>query len=439
MTQLPRPGLRRRDLLAAAAAVPCTSRAATAGEVQLRVGWWGGGERHRRTLDALAAFEAANPGVRIKAEYMGFNGYLEKLTMQMVGGTEPDLMQINWAWLAMFSRDGRGFLDLHAHRSQIAFDQFTPDDIALCEVQGHLNGLPPSYSARLFLWNAAAYARAGLPLPTTWEQLFEAGPHFRRTLGERAYPLDGELYDMILLSLAWTHQSTGSGYLNPDEPRVALGDAALREWVRVFRRLADEHVATPLPYRASLGGAEKPTEQQPDWVRGLWAGNYTWDSQIRLRRSTLDADQRLALGESLRLPGARFNGALGRPAMLYAVSRRSRHPELAVRLLNYLLTDAAAARTLAVVRGLPSAKRALDVVLRERLAGDLETQAWQQVNAERAAGRIARPAPAFEDARMRKFLRDVFERVAYGRLTDAQAAEQLRVHGNALLMRIHGR
>lgn len=125
-----------------------------------------------------------------------------------------------------------------------------------------------------------------------------------------------------------------------------------------------------------------------------------------LRRSTLDADQRLALGESLRLPGARFNGALGRPAMLYAVSRRSRHPELAVRLLNYLLTDAAAARTLAVVRGLPSAKRALDVVLRERLAGDLETQAWQQVNAERAAGRIARPAPAFEDARMRKFLRD---------------------------------
>lgn len=59
---------------------------------------------------------------------------------------------------------------------------------------------------------------------------------------------------------------------------MALGDAALREWVRVFRRLADEHVATPLPYRASLGGAEKPTEQQPDWVRGLWAGNYTWDS-----------------------------------------------------------------------------------------------------------------------------------------------------------------
>jgi oligogalacturonide transport system substrate-binding protein len=79
------------------------------------------------------------------------------------------------------------------------------------------------------------------------------------------------------------------------------------------------------------------------------------------------------------------------------------------------------------------------VVLRERLAGDLETQAWKQVNAERAAGRIARPAPAFEDARMRKFLRDVFERVAYGKLTDAQAAEQLRVHGNALLMRIHGR
>jgi oligogalacturonide transport system substrate-binding protein len=50
------------------------------------------------------------------------------------------------------------------------------------------------------------------------------------------------------------------------------------DWVRIYQRLVAEHVATPLPLRASLGGAEKPTEQQPDWVAGRWAGNYTWDS-----------------------------------------------------------------------------------------------------------------------------------------------------------------
>ena len=94
----------------AAAALGAPARAQ--GPVTLRFLWWGGSDRHARTLKALQAFEAGHPGVRVKAEYMGFNGYLEKLTTQMVGGTEPDLLQINWAWLAMFSRQGTGFLDL---------------------------------------------------------------------------------------------------------------------------------------------------------------------------------------------------------------------------------------------------------------------------------------------------------------------------------------
>ena len=54
-------------------------------------------------MKALALFERRH-GVRVKAEYMGFNGYLERLTTQIAGGSEPEVMQINWAWLAMFSK-----------------------------------------------------------------------------------------------------------------------------------------------------------------------------------------------------------------------------------------------------------------------------------------------------------------------------------------------
>lgn len=437
------PGRRRWLLAGAAAGLGMAARPAPAGgttpgaaPVQLRFGWWGGGDRHKRTLAAIAAFEAAHPGVRIKAEYMGFNGYLEKLTMQLVGGTEPDVMQINWAWLAMFSKDGQGFLDLYRHRGRLALDQLPADDIRMAEVQGRLNGLAPSYSARLFLWNAAAFERAGLPLPDSWEALFAAGPHFRRVLGERAYPLDGELYDMLLLAQSFVHQQHGSAYLHPTEPRVAMTPAALRDWVRCFRRLGDEHVATPLPYRASLGGAEKPTEQQPDWVVGRWAGNYTWDSAIRLRQSTLDGRQRLAIGPSLQRPGVASSGVFGRPSMLFSVSRHTREAEWAARFVNFLVTDAGAAGILGVTRGIPAARPALDVVLAQNMARPLELEAWRQIGALRAAGRIDRPSPAFEDARMRKFLREVFERVAYGRLGDAEAADRLLRHGNALMARL---
>jgi oligogalacturonide transport system substrate-binding protein len=78
----------------------------------LRFAWWGGAARHGATLAAVRLFEQRNAGLRIKSEYMGFNGYLERLTTQVAGGSEPDVMQINWAWLAMFSKRGSGFTDL---------------------------------------------------------------------------------------------------------------------------------------------------------------------------------------------------------------------------------------------------------------------------------------------------------------------------------------
>ena len=270
----------------------------------LRMSWWGGAARHAATLKALALFEQRHPGVKVKAEYMGFNGYLERLTAQVAGGSEPDLMQINWAWLAMFSKRGNGFTDLHAHAQRLPMAQYKAADLAMGEVGGKLNALPVSYSARILLWNASTFAKAGLAIPRTWDDLFASGQLLRSRLGENYFALDGELYDMMLLAQTHVQQRHGTPYVHPKEPRVAMSEAAALLWVQTYRRLIDGHVGTPLPLRASLGGAEKPTEQQPDWVAGHWAGNYTWDSVIGLRGSTIPKDQKLAIGEFPTLDGA---------------------------------------------------------------------------------------------------------------------------------------
>ena len=68
-------------------------------EVQLRFSWWGGDERHEATLATMAAYEAKNPGVKLVGEYSGFDGYLEKLVTQLAGGTAPDIIQIDYAYL----------------------------------------------------------------------------------------------------------------------------------------------------------------------------------------------------------------------------------------------------------------------------------------------------------------------------------------------------
>lgn len=425
-----------RKLFVIAAALVLALPARAQDTTVLRFSWWGGAGRHEATLKAIAAFERRHPGLKIKAEYMGFNGYLERLTTQIAGRSEPDVMQINWAWLGMFSKRGNGFTDLEAYRSQLALHQFDAADLELGRVAGKLNALPVSYSARVLLWNEAALARAGLPVPKTWDDLFAAGRVFKTRYGDKAYPLDGELYDMMLLAQSYVQQKHGTPYVDPSQPRVAMSPAAALEWVQTYRRLITEHVAVPLPLRASLGGAEKPTEQQQDWVLGNWAGNYTWDSVIALRASTLNKDQKLVLGDFPTLPGAGNSGMFGRPTLMYAVGRNSKQPELAARFVNFLLTDPEAAEILGRSRGVPAAANSFELLLKAGKLPALELAAHEQVKAQRQAGRVPMPSKLFEHARFHKFMREVFETVAYGKTTDQEAARRLVEEGNALLNRI---
>nr|WP_316639484.1 ABC transporter substrate-binding protein [uncultured Roseateles sp.] len=431
-----KPALNRRRALLAALALCATAQPARAEDSVLRFAWWGGGARHQATLKAIAAFERKNPGVKIKAEYMGFNGYLERLTTQIAGGSEPDVMQINWAWMAMFSKRGNGFTDLYQHKQVLALDQFSAEDLAMGTVAGRLNALPVSYSARVLLWNEAAFKRAGVPLPTTWDELFATGKQFQQKLGDQAYPLDGELYDMILLSQAYVQQKYGTPYVDPKLPQVAMTPAAALEWVQIYKKLIDGHVATPLKLRASLGGAEKATEQQQDWVVGNWAGNFTWDSSIGLRESTLDKQQKLTLGDFPTLPGAKNSGMFGRPTVMFAVGRNSKKAEIAARLINFLLCDPEAALILGRTRGVPLVDAQFQLLVKEKKLPELELRAYEQIKKQKLAGNIALPSPLFEHARMQKFMREVFETVAYGKTSDQDAATRLIEDGNALLRRI---
>ncbi|MBT0570178.1 carbohydrate ABC transporter substrate-binding protein [Curvibacter sp. CHRR-16] len=430
--------MKRRSLLttAAAAAALCMSFSAAAEDVTLRFSWWGGGARHDATLKAIAAFEAKNPGIKIKGEYMGFAGYQERLSTQYAGGTEPDIMQINWAWLSTFSKTGDGFYDLNKSKAVLALNQFAESDLKTGIVNGKLNALPVSYTARVMLWNMAAYGRAGLKMPATWDELFAAGPVIKQKLGDKAFAIDGELYDMILLSQTYIQQKHGTPYVSPSQPKVAMSEAAALEWVQTYKKLVANNVAVPLPVRASLGGAEKPTEQQQDWVVGNWAGNYTWDSTIGLRASTLDKSQKLDVGDFLTLPGAKSSGMFGRPSMMFAVSKRSKNPEIAAKFLNYLMTDPDAAAIVGMTRGVPTADSQFRNMVRTGALQGAELKAYLQIKKLKDAGKIELPSPLFENARFQKFVREVFETVAYGKATEQEAAKRLVEEGNALLNKI---
>ena len=154
-----------KKLLIVAFALGFVAQVAWAADTELRFSWWGGDTRHKPTLDAIKLFEAANPGIKIKAEYMGWGGFTERLTTQISGGNEPDIMQINWAWIStMYSKKGDGFYDLYKAKDVLKLDEWG-SNINYGVRNGKLNAIPISFTARFYLWQKNTLEKAGIAMP----------------------------------------------------------------------------------------------------------------------------------------------------------------------------------------------------------------------------------------------------------------------------------
>jgi oligogalacturonide transport system substrate-binding protein len=423
--------LSKRQFLAAAAASLAAPYVRAAAPVELRMSWWGGSDIHKAQLAALRRFEARYPNIHVRAEYTGWLGHLERLTTQISGNTAPDLMQINWNWLVLFSRDGRGFYDLNQLAGELDLGQFDADSLAFGTMAGRLNALPITMAARLFYYNATTYERAGLPLPTSWEELFAAGPIFRSRLGPEYYPLDLNLQDVVQIGRTWLLQRSGKPLVDEQARKLNASESELQETAALYRRLVDEHVVPGVEERASYGNVA-PHEMR-SWINGRYAGVHQWISAIGKAVDTLAPGQRVELGAFPLRTGAVDAGLLYRPAALYAINSDTKYPHEAALLMSFLLNDEEAVRELGLKRGPPVNARALKTLADD---GKLTGIAWQGREQVRTLPNHIRESGFYEHPRVRDAFIDTFELLGYQRLGVAAAGTRMYEDVNQILRRV---
>ena len=408
--------------------------AAFAGEkTVLRMSWWGGAERHEVTLEAIKAFEKANPDVEVKAEYMGWDGYLKRLTTQIGAGSEADVMQIDWAWLAMFSKDGNGFYDINKLKNDIDLTEFDQQWLDSGSVQGKLNALPVSFTTIVLLWNETTWGKTGIAYPKTWDELFAAGKMFKEKLGPKYYPLEGNWLDLVYLTHAYIFQKTGKQYLDPDKPEVALSKEELMDWLAGYKKLYDSGAIIGLQERVSIGGdSERPSQEFKEFIDGEWAGTSAFDSAITYRLGSLPPDQKFVLGDFLMEPNAASSGRIGRPSMLFAIGKNSKNPVKAGKLIEFLLASEEGTKILKATRGAFLTKTGYKTLVDLDLIPPLNQAAIEQIRNTACHT----PNPYLEHARTKDLLRTVFDSVGYGKMSLEEGAEQLQREGNRIVKRL---
>jgi len=417
-------------LTAAAGLSHAAANPAPAG-VELRMSWWGGNEVHRAYLASIRRFEAKYPHIKVKGEYTGWVGHLERLTTQIAGGTAPDVMQVNWNWLVLFSRDGRGFYDLNSLRNSIDLSQFDGDARDIGTVHGRLNALPVTMTARVFYCNATTFAKAGIPVPSSWEELFAAGPIFRDRLGPDYYPLALNFLDLLALCRSWVVQRTGVPLV--DETRRALNatEVDTTEMASLYARLVKEHVIAPASERASYGNVAEQ-ELRP-WITGRYAGLYYWTSAIGKLTETLEPGQKVVLAPYLMRPGARDAGLFYRPGMMIAINSRTAHAREAALLLDFLFNDPFAVEAFGLQRGLPVSKAALTTLQARGLS---RTLGWDGNEQVARLPHHAGESGYFEHPRVRDGFIDILEAQGFGEISAAEAGRRMHTDVNRILERV---
>ncbi len=345
--------------------------------------WWGNDARHAYTMDGVDEFQKQNPDIDVEYHYGDWNGYEKRMQVWMKSHTETDVMQINYAWLDTYSRDGSGYYDLYQLKDYIDLDNFTKEDLAFGEKNGKLNAIPIAFNTSTVYYNKKIYDAYGISLPESWDDYFKAAKIMKK---DGIYPIGMAKKQMFLFLIAYYEQTTGKKMFGEDG-RFLPGEKDVKTILSFYKRLIDEKVMPSV-------------DQFSDtmFVSGKIAGGMFWVSDAGNCCGGLKAaGGEPVIGEYPDVPGQKLTGWYVKSATMYAVSSLTNHPEEAARLLNYLLNSKEMVRLQGTEKGVPVSRKAVRILHQENAIQSYEAAGNNKMIKERKYMKVLQPVMENDD------------------------------------------
>lgn len=324
------------------------TKAATDKEpVNLRFSWWGGENRHKATLAAVDAFQKEYPWIHVDCEYSSWDGWTDKVATQLSGGTAPDLMQINWNWLYQFSADGSKFADLNQYKDIISLDNWDETTLNTMVVADKLQGVPISITGKLPMYNKTTFDKAGISVPSSIQELRDAGKTFKEKLGDDYYPLAEEGYERMLWMVMYLQEKYGKEWISNLQVNYSLDEVV--DGMNFINSLEDDHVWPKIEI-INGDGAESFLSNKK-WMDGHYAGLTEYDSNVQGIIDSLDEGQELVLGDYPTDMGDNPAG-MKKVSQGFAITETSQHKEEAALLLEFITSNETGVKLMGTERGI---------------------------------------------------------------------------------------
>jgi multiple sugar transport system substrate-binding protein len=138
----------------------------------LALAFWGNPTRNKNTQDEIDAYMKANPNVKITGQPGVFTTYWDKLATQTAGGTAPDIIQMDMAYIADYGTRG-ALLDL----GKVDVSKFVEGTVDSGKINGKLVGINAGINSACLFANPKVFEKAKVAMPDdktwTWDQMSE--------------------------------------------------------------------------------------------------------------------------------------------------------------------------------------------------------------------------------------------------------------------------
>ncbi len=130
-------------------------------------------EMQRLTKIVIPRFEKLNPGIKVQQIPFSYGSLQQKLTTSAAGGTLPDLIRSDLAWVPQYAKLG-AFAQLNKVMPDFKSfaDAMFPGTLATNYYKGNYYGLPLDTNTRVLMYNRDALSAAGITTaPKTFDDL----------------------------------------------------------------------------------------------------------------------------------------------------------------------------------------------------------------------------------------------------------------------------
>jgi multiple sugar transport system substrate-binding protein len=319
------------------------------GTTNLALAWWGNPTRNKNTEAMIAAYMAANPNVKISPQTGDFSGYWDKLATQTAGGTAPDIIQMDMAYISEYGSRG-ALLDLGA----VDVSKFAEGTVDSGKINDKLVGVNAGINSAVILANPKVFEKAKMELPDdktwTWDQLSEVAAEVASKAGV-PFGLAGLVGSDAAFALLL--RQNGKELFTPDGLGFDVADA--QAWYDLMVKFQKaKAIGTPEQIsEEGAGPSAKPLDQSALVVgnAGMGASN---SNQLEAISAAAGGEELMGMLRYPSLTGkATERKAWYKASMLWSASAKTKNPEAAVAWINWFANSPEAANIDLAERGIP--------------------------------------------------------------------------------------